>query len=131
MTDQIYYYGLGRRKCAVARVRVMAGNGNVTINGKEFETAFPSETLRRRIIEPLQVADAARKFNVVAKVTGGGVSGEADALRHAIARALAKKDDSLRVLMRRQGMLTQDSRIVERKKYGLKGARKAPQYTKR
>ena len=130
-TEERYRYGTGKRKCAVAQVRLLSGNGNVIINGKTLEEAFPSGVLRRRILAPLQLTQTASKFNVVARTSGGGVAGQADALRHGISRALAKDDEALRLILRAQGFLTRDSRIKERKKYGLKRARKAPQYTKR
>ncbi len=128
---QEYFYGTGKRKCAIARVRLYPGDGGVIINGKSLDEAFPSVILGRTALEPLRVSNMADKFNVVVKVEGGGVSGQAGAIRHGIARALVVSDESMRRLMRQYGLLTRDSRIKERKKYGLKRARKAPQYTKR
>lgn len=131
MTEERYSYGTGKRKCAVAQVRLLSGSGNIIINGKTLEEAFPSPVLRKKIVEPFQLTQTLNKFNVIAKTAGGGVSGQADALRHGISRALAKEDEPLRRMLREHGLLTRDSRIKERKKYGLKRARKAPQYTKR
>jgi small subunit ribosomal protein S9 len=131
MTEERYSYGTGKRKCAVAQVRLLSGSGNIIINGKTLEEAFPSPVLRKRIVEPFQLTQTLSKFNVIAKTAGGGVSGQADAIRHGISRALAKEDETLRRMLREHGLLTRDSRIKERKKYGLKRARKAPQYTKR
>jgi small subunit ribosomal protein S9 len=131
MTEERYSYGTGKRKCAVAQVRLLSGSGNIIINGKTLEEAFPSPVLRKKIVEPFQLTQTLSKFNVIAKTAGGGVSGQADALRHGISRALAKEDEALRRMLREHGLLTRDSRIKERKKYGLKRARKAPQYTKR
>lgn len=131
MTDQAYFYGTGKRKTAIARVRLLPGSGTVIINGKPLEEFFPQLTLQAVILEPLRVTDTSDRFNTVAKVEGGGISGQAGALRHGIARALLKADEGLRPLLRQYGLLTRDARIKERKKYGLKRARKAPQYTKR
>ena len=131
MTEERYSYGTGKRKCAVAQVRLLSGSGNIIINGKTLEEAFPSSVLRKKIVEPFQLTQTLSKFNVIAKIAGGGLSGQADALRHGISRALAKEDEVLRRMLRDHGLLTRDSRIKERKKYGLKRARKAPQYTKR
>jgi small subunit ribosomal protein S9 len=131
MSDQAYFYGTGRRKTAVSRIRLLPGSGVIVINGKPLEEQFPQSTLRAMITEPLQVTESLSKFDVVAKVEGGGSVGQAGAIRHGIARALAKTDESLISLLRHYGLLTRDSRVKERKKYGLKRARKAPQYTKR
>ena len=126
-----YFYATGKRKCAIARVRLYPGEGNIIVNGKFLNEAFPPLVLQHRIREPLEVSDTTDKFNVVVKIAGGGISGQADAIRHGIARALVVSDESRRRLMRQHGLLTRDSRVKERKKYGLKRARKAPQYTKR
>jgi small subunit ribosomal protein S9 len=131
MTDERYTYGTGKRKCAVAQVRLFSGSGNMIINGKPLEEAFPSGVLRNKVLEPLQLTETLNRYNIVAKTSGGGVSGQADAIRHGVSRALAKEDETFRRLLRESGLLTRDSRIKERKKYGLKRARKAPQYTKR
>jgi small subunit ribosomal protein S9 len=126
-----YYYGLGRRKCAVARVRLMPGDGRVMVNGKTVADYFGRAALESVIRQPLQEAALPTPYNVVVKVVGGGHAGQAGAIRHGIARALVRLDEELRPIMRRKGFLTRDPRVKERKKYGLKRARKAPQYTKR
>ena len=131
MTDQAYFYGTGRRKCAIARVKLIPGGGTVIVNGKSLEEAFPQFTHRSSIMEPLRVTGNLDKYNTVVKVEGGGISGQAGAIRHGIARALVIIDEAHRPLLRSYGLLTRDSRVKERKKYGLKRARKAPQYTKR
>jgi len=131
MSSQNYFYGTGRRKRAVARVRLFPGEGTVIINGKALDEVVPHLVLRSRILTPLQVTGTLDNFNVVAKVEGGGTSGWADAIRHGISRALLKADETLKPVLRSYGLLTRDSREKERKKYGLKRARKAPQYTKR
>lgn len=126
-----YYYGTGRRKCAVARTRLYPGSGEIIINDKPLETYFVREQDRIAIREPLLATEMADKFRVVVKVDGGGISGQAGAVRHGIARALVAADPGLRQALRRGGFLTRDPRAKERKKPGLKRARKAPQYTKR
>ena len=130
-TDQRYFYGLGRRKSAVARVRLYPGNGTVVINGRPFEDVLPRESLRDEVMQPLVATDSAKSFNIQAKVQGGGVSGWAGAIRHGVARALVAADETNKRPLRAQGLLTRDPRVKERKKPGLKRARKAPQYTKR
>ena len=131
MTEQAYFYGTGKRKTAIARVRLIPGNGTVVVNGKPLEEYLPIPNLQGNVLEPLRVTNTLEKFSAVAKVEGGGVTGQAGAIRHGIARALVKSDEDLRPLLRQYGLLTRDARIKERKKYGLKRARKAPQYTKR
>lgn len=131
MNERAYYYGTGRRKTAVARIRLFPGEGPLVINGKPFEEAFSEEGLRRIILEPLMVTNTLDKFNATIKVSGGGISGQAGAIRHSIARALVEVDESLKPLLRSYGLLTRDPRVKERKKYGLVRARKAKQYTKR
>jgi small subunit ribosomal protein S9 len=132
MPDQVpYHYAVGRRKTAVATVRLVPGNGLVIVNGKPVDEYFRRATLGYIVNQPLREANLASRYNAVVKVTGGGLSGQAGAVRHAIARALVKSDEGLRVPMRRHGFLTRDPRVKERKKYGLKRARKAAQYTKR
>jgi small subunit ribosomal protein S9 len=121
----------GRRKRAVARVRVRPGTGKITINRRSVEEYFPSETHRMILTEPLRITSTAEVYDVDASIDGGGVSGQAGALRHGIARALAGLDDELRPELKRAGFLTRDAREKESKKYGLKKARKAPQYSKR
>ena len=115
----------------MARVRLFPGEGPLVINGKPFEEAFSDENLRRTILEPLMVTNTLDRFNASIKVSGGGISGGAGAIRHGIARALVEVDQSLKPLLRSYGLLTRDPRVKERKKYGLVRARKAKQYTKR
>ncbi len=131
MTQQHYYYGTGRRKTAVARVRVYMERGPIVVNGSPMEEAFPWEAWQYAVLEPFRVTGTSGQFRVVAKVTGGGVASRAGALRHGISRALIEADPNLRTRLKRAGLLTRDSREKESKKYGLKRARKAPQYTKR
>jgi len=131
LNERAYYYGTGRRKSAVARVRIFPGEGPLVINGKPFDELFSEERLRRTILEPLMVTNTLDKFNATIKVSGGGISGQAGAIRHGIARALTEVDQSLKPLLRSYGLLTRDPRVKERKKYGLIRARKAKQYTKR
>ena len=130
-TDQRYFYGRGRRKSAVARVRLYPGNGTVVINGRPFEDVLPRESLRDEVMQPLVATNSAKSFNIQAKVQGGGVSGWAGAIRHGVVRALVAADETNKRPLRAQGLLTRDPRVKERKKPGLKRARKAPQYTKR
>ena len=131
MAEQKYFYGTGKRKTAIARVRLLPGGGSAVVNEKPLEEAFPDGALREVIFQPLKVTNTLDKFTIAAKVVGGGISGQAGALRHGIARALVKADEGLKPILRQHGLLTRDARIKERKKYGLKRARKAPQYTKR
>lgn len=133
MTEQeeFYYYGTGKRKTAVARVRLYPGDGALIVNDKPFEQIFTTVGLKRLILEPLQLTDTLGKFRVVVKVAGGGVSGQAGAIRHGISRALLKFDEAFKPVLRSQGLLTRDARIKERKKYGLMRARKRRQYRKR
>ena len=131
MTTQQYYYATGRRKTAVALVRLFMENGPIVVNGKPMEEAFPWDTWQSHITEPFRVTNTGSQFRVVAKVTGGGVVGQAGALRHGISRALIVADPNLRASLKKAGLLTRDSREKESKKYGLKRARKAQQYTKR
>ncbi|MDP8971047.1 MAG: 30S ribosomal protein S9 [Actinomycetota bacterium] len=121
----------GRRKSSVARVRVVAGSGQFSLNGRPLEDYFPVETLRAQVLEPFQVTETEGRFDTFARIHGGGVSGQAGALRHGIARALEGEDPEWRLPLKRAGLLTRDPRETERKKYGLKKARKAPQYSKR
>jgi small subunit ribosomal protein S9 len=131
MEKQAYFYGTGRRKTAVARVRILPGKGAIVVNGVPYEELFPRLDHRRTIMEPLLVTENAGKYNAVIKVAGGGISGQSGAISHGIARALVKADEKLKIVLRQNGLLTRDSRVKERKKPGLKRARKAPQYTKR
>ena len=121
----------GRRKSAVARVRFRPGTGGVTVNNRSLEDYFPSASQRMRILEPLRITETEANYDIDATLDGGGSSGQADALRLGIARALVDVDEEMRSPLKRAGMLTRDARIKERKKYGLKKARKAPQYSKR
>lgn len=127
----IEYQATGRRKRAIAQVVLYKGDGKITVNDKEFETFFPRETLRMIIKQPLQLTGMVDKFNIKAKVLGGGMSGQAGALRHGISRALVKVDNDLKSKLKKEGFLTRDPREVERKKYGQKGARKRFQFSKR
>ena len=131
MDKQTYFYGTGRRKTAVARVRLFAGDGAIIINGVPYEELLPRLEHRQTILQPLLVTDSISKYNAVVKVAGGGISGQSGAISHGIARALVRADDGLKPLLRQYGLLTRDARAKERKKVGLKRARKAPQYTKR
>ncbi len=131
MAKQTYFYGTGRRKTAVARVRLLPGDGAIIINSDPYEERFPRLEHRQTILQPLLVTENTSKYNVVAKVDGGGISGQSGAISHGIARALVEANENLKPLLRQYGLLTRDSRVKERKKPGLKRARKAPQYTKR
>lgn len=127
-----YYYGTGRRKSAVARVRLYPGNGQIIINSKSPEDYFGARTLYQQMVQsPLELTDSAGKYNVTVKVLGGGITGQAGAVRHGMARALVQADAGLRSVLKKAGLLARDPRQKERKKPGLKRARKAPQYTKR
>jgi len=123
--------GTGRRKTAIARVRISPGEGRVTINEKTPLAYLGRRVLEMEVMNPLRVTDTVRRFDVSVKVTGGGVSGQAGAIAHGLARALLEYDAEMRPALKRAGLLTRDARMKERKKYGLKRARKAPQYTKR
>ncbi len=128
MPTKIY---TGRRKTSVARVRVMRGSGKFTLNGRPLVDYFPTDRLQATVTEPFKVTETEGQYDVIARLHGGGVSGQAGALRHGIARALEGEDPEWRTDLKRAGLLTRDPRKVERKKYGLKKARKAPQYSKR
>jgi len=125
------YYGTGRRKTSAARVFLRPGTGAITVNHREFENFFPTDALRVQVKRPLQVTETGEKFDVLATVAGGGVNGQAGAVRLGIARALVEFNAELRKLLKKDGLLTSDSRIKERKKYGLAGARKRFQFSKR
>jgi len=131
LEKQEYFYGTGKRKTAVAQVRLLPGNGAIIVNGKPYEELFPRLEHRRMIVQPLLVTDSLGKYNAVVKISGGGISGQGGAISHGIARALIKADENLKPILRQHGLLTRDARVKERKKVGLKRARKAPQYTKR
>ncbi|MEE5992819.1 MAG: 30S ribosomal protein S9 [Oscillospiraceae bacterium] len=126
-----YHYGTGRRKHSVARVRLIAGSGNITINDRTIDDYFGLETLKLIVRQPLALTETLEKFDVVCTVEGGGVTGQAGAIRHGIARALLQYDAELRPALKAAGFLTRDPRMKERKKYGLKAARRAPQFSKR
>lgn len=128
---QVQYMGTGRRKTSVARVILVPGEGNISINGRQLEEYFPMVAQQALVKQPLEATKTADKFNVVVKVEGGGLTGQAGAVRHGIARALLRADESLRPVLRKMGFLTRDPRMKERKKYGLKKARRAPQFSKR
>ena len=130
-SEEQYYYGTGRRKTAVARVRLYPGSGTIVVNGKPFEEVFTLELLRLNVRRPLVTTETEGRFNVQAKIAGGGISAWADALAHGISRALVVFDEGLKPTLRKAGLLTRDPRVKERMKPGLKRARKAPQYTKR
>ena len=126
-----YFYGTGRRKSSVARVRIYNGTGKVTINNRDIDDYFGLETLKVIVRQPLVLTDNADKFDIVCTVVGGGVTGQAGAIRHGIARALLLANAEYRPELKKAGFLTRDPRMKERKKYGLKGARRAPQFSKR
>ena len=126
-----YFYGTGRRKSSVARVRVYNGTGKITINGRDIDDYFGLETLKLIVRQPVALTNTAEKFDIVCNVTGGGVTGQAGAIRHGLSRALLQYDEALRPTLTQAGFLTRDPRMKERKKYGLKGARRAPQFSKR
>jgi len=128
---QHYYYGTGRRKAAVARVRLYPGTGTIVINGRPFEEVFSRPVYQSIVRQPLLLTETLDKFNVQVKINGGGNTGWAGAIAHGIARALVAADEQYKPTLRKAGLLTRDPRVKERKKYGLKRARKAPQYTKR
>ncbi len=131
MSDAAYVWGTGRRKCAIAQVRLYVGEGGITVNGKSYTEFFPRLEHQRMIEAPLASTEMAGKLRVEVKVAGGGPSGQAGAIRHGIARALVRESEVLKPVLRKEGFLTRDPRVKERKKYGLRRARKAPQYTKR
>ena len=127
-----YFYGTGRRKSSVARVHLFEnGTGKITINGRDIDDYFGLETLKLVVRQPLTVAEIEGKFDIVVRVGGGGVSGQAGAIRHGLSRALLQYDENLRGILKKNGFLTRDPRMKERKKYGLKAARRAPQFSKR
>jgi small subunit ribosomal protein S9 len=131
VSTQTYDRGTGKRKCAIAQVKLFSGKGEIMVNGKPYQDFFPRLEHRRNVEHPFKATDTIGKFNVEVKVTGGGTTGQSEAIRHGIARALVVANEQFKPLLRQEGLLTRDARIKERKKYGLKRARKAPQYTKR
>ncbi len=129
---KLYFYGTGRRKSSVARVHIYPnGSGNITINNREIDNYFGLDTLKLIVRQPLVTTDTLGKVDIIATVTGGGVTGQAGAIRHGIARGLLKLDENFRPALKKAGFLTRDPRMKERKKYGLRGARRAPQFSKR
>ncbi len=125
------YRGTGRRKTSVARVRLLPGDGKITVNGRDYTEYFPRAAYQIGVMSPLTLLESQGRYDVVIKVEGGGLTGQADAVRHGIARALAEESQDARAELKTAGLLTRDSRAVERKKYGLKKARKRPQFSKR
>ncbi|HBR05469.1 MAG TPA: 30S ribosomal protein S9 [Lachnospiraceae bacterium] len=125
------YYGTGRRKSSVARVFLVPGTGKITVNKKDIEEYFGLDTLKVVVRQPLEATSTTDKFDVIVTVRGGGVSGQAGAIRHGLSRALLQADEDYRPVLKKEGYLTRDPRMKERKKYGLKGARRAPQFSKR
>jgi small subunit ribosomal protein S9 len=131
MAAQALYRGTGRRKTSVARVRIVPGDGNITVNGRDYTEYFPRPAYQTSVSAPLRLLEAGSRYDVIAQVEGGGPTGQADAVRHGIARALAEESQEARGELKGAGLLTRDARAVERKKYGLKKARKRPQFSKR
>ncbi len=132
MYESNYFYGTGRRKSSVARVRVYEnGTGKITINDRDIDDYFGLETLKLIVRQPLALTGTTEKLDIVCRVGGGGVTGQAGAIRHGLSRALLQYDETLRATLKKAGFLTRDPRMKERKKYGLKGARRAPQFSKR
>jgi small subunit ribosomal protein S9 len=131
MAEITQYYGTGRRKTSVARVFLRPGSGEIKVNQKAFDTYFPNETLRMIIRQPLQLTETGNKFDILVNVAGGGIAGQAGAVRHGITRALIEFNADLRPTLKKAGLITRDPRAKERKKYGLKGARKRFQFSKR
>ena len=129
--EKVMFYGTGRRKKAIARVRITEGNGNITVNGKSIDEYFGTEILKVIVKQPLTSTNTLDKYDVICKVTGGGFTGQAGAIRHGLSRALLKANGEYRPTLKQNGFLTRDPRMKERKKYGLKKARKAPQFSKR
>jgi small subunit ribosomal protein S9 len=129
--ERVQYYGTGRRKTSVARVRLVPGEGKITINKRDIDNYFGLETLKLIVRQPLVLTGTANKYDVLVNVHGGGFTGQAGAIRHGISRALVQADPELKPILKKAGFLTRDPRMVERKKYGLKKARRAPQFSKR
>lgn len=131
MMAKVQYFGTGRRKCSVARVRLVPGEGKIKINNRDIDSYFGLDTLKLIVRQPLVLTDTASRFDVLVNVFGGGYTGQAGAIRHGISRALLEADRELRPVLKKAGFLTRDPRMKERKKYGLKKARRAPQFSKR
>ncbi|ADU28093.1 30S ribosomal protein S9 [Ethanoligenens harbinense] len=129
--EKPYFYGTGRRKSSVARVRVYPGTGSITINDRDIDEYFGLETLKLIVRQPMEVTKTLGRYDIVARVAGGGVSGQAGAVRHGLSRALLQAGEDFRPVLKKAGFLTRDPRMKERKKYGLKAARRAPQFSKR
>jgi small subunit ribosomal protein S9 len=129
--SEVCYNAVGRRKKAIARIRLIPGEGNIIINRRPIDEYFGLETLKLAVRQPLTLTDTLGRFDVLATVNGGGYTGQAGAIRHGIARALVKADEELKPVIKKAGLLTRDPRMKERKKYGLKAARRAPQFSKR
>ncbi len=128
---KVQYRGTGRRKKSIARVRLVPGDGNISVNKRDIEEYFNFDTLKVIVKEPLVITDTLNKYDVIVDINGGGFTGQAGAIRHGISRALIKADEELRPILKKAGFLTRDPRMKERKKYGLKKARRAPQFSKR
>ncbi|ATA58602.1 30S ribosomal protein S9 [Geobacillus stearothermophilus] len=128
---QVQYYGTGRRKSSVARVRLVPGDGRIVVNKQDIREYIPTEALIEMVKQPLVLTETLGSYDVLVNVRGGGFAGQAGAIRHGIARALLQVDPEFRTVLKRAGLLTRDARVKERKKYGLKGARRAPQFSKR
>lgn len=131
MAEKVTYYATGKRKESVSKVRLTPGEGKVTVNGQDFKEYFPTDALVTAILEPLKITDMLKSYDVIADIKGGGKSGQADALRHGISKALLEINGEFRQVLKKEGFLTRDPREKERKKYGLKKARKRPQFSKR
>ncbi len=131
MSKKEYIYATGKRKSSIARVNIIPGTGKITINKKDMNEVYNLDTLKAIILRPFKVANLMEKYDVIATVTGGGFAGQAGAVAHGISKALATTDPDTRAVLKRHGLLTRDSRVKERRKYGLKKARKAPQFSKR
>ena len=129
--SQVQYYGTGRRKSSVARVRLVPGTGRITINGREFADYIPSAAVRLDVLQPLELTNTTTSYDVLVNVNGGGITGQAGAIRHGITRALMEVNPEFRGPLKKAGLVTRDPRAKERKKYGLKAARRAPQFSKR
>ncbi len=131
MAKKEYIYATGKRKSSIARVNIIPGTGKITINKKDMNEVYTLDTLKAIVLKPFKVTNMMEKYDVIATVNGGGFAGQAGAISHGIAKALATTDPDVRLMLKRNGLLTRDSRVKERKKYGLKKARKAPQFSKR
>ncbi len=131
MTEKVSYYATGKKKKSIARVRLVPGDGKVLVNSKDSKEYFTREALSKMILEPLKLTSTDEAYDIIAHITGGGISGQANALRHGISKALLEVNAEFRPILKKEGFLTRDSRIKERKKYGLKKARKKPQFSKR